>query len=219
MAGCWETSESVLVGILHTEVTTLAWSFGLRNLIVPGEIMPVAGMPYDHARNVVCMRALEMGVDAVFFLDADVIAPPNTILRLLAHKKPFISGVYHRRSPPVGVPVMIKNGGWVTQYPANTVMEVDLVGAGCLLMRRELLEQMPPIRPDAGKHWFSWQVDLPQTPANQGWNLSEDFTMNRWIREKMGIPILVDTGLQCKHVGFSEVTYAKMDALHCNVHT
>jgi hypothetical protein len=221
MPCAWEIQPKVAVGILHTETVTLAWSFGLRNLILPpgSDILPIAGAPYDHARNGLCMQTLDRGFDYVFMLDSDVIPPRDTVLRLLSHKKPLISGIYHRRSPPHGVPVMIKNGGWVTQYPTNTLIEVDLVGAGCLLLSREFLESMPPIKPESGKHWFSWQVDCPQDPKKPGWNLSEDFTMNRWAREKMGVPILVDTGVVCRHVGYGEATYANMLPLNTTPHT
>lgn len=47
--GCWEIQQrnKVLCAILHVDTTTIAWALGLRNLIIPGPIMPVAGMPYD----------------------------------------------------------------------------------------------------------------------------------------------------------------------------
>ena len=49
MPGAWELRQqsSVLCAILHTDNTTVAWALGLRNLILPGGIMPIAGMPYD----------------------------------------------------------------------------------------------------------------------------------------------------------------------------
>ena len=147
MPGAWEVQNvgRVLVGILHTDVTTMAWSLGLRQLQVPGNILPVAGMPYDMARNKINQAALEGGFDFVFHLDSDVIPPPDTILRLMQHNQPIISGVYCRRSPPHGLPVMIKDGQWVTQYPQNSIIDVDVVGAGCLLLRRDLLEHFPPM--------------------------------------------------------------------------
>lgn len=142
-----------------------------------------------------------------FMLDSDVIPPPDTILRLLKHDKPVISGVYCRRSPPHGVPVMIKNGNWVTQFPTNSVIEVDFVGAGCLLIRRDVLEKLPPIMP--GRHWFSWQVDLKGV-VPPGENVSEDFAFNIQCRKKLGIPTLVDTSIQCLHVGLAEASYGKL---------
>lgn len=202
MAGAWELSnhEAVQVCILHTDVVTLAWSFGLRNLIIPGglPILPLAGMPYDHARNAGAQEALNRGAQWCFFLDSDVIPPRDTIPRLMAHRQPIMSGVYHRRSPPHAIPVMLKDGRWLTDYPKNAIIEVDLVGAGCLLVHRSCLEATPPQRP--GKRWFDWTVDMA---GHMEVCTSEDFTWNNWVR-KHGFKVLADTSVQCRHVGYGE---------------
>jgi hypothetical protein len=154
VSGSWEikSQKQVLVGILHTDTTTIAWSFGLRNLIIPGHVIGVSGMPFDHARNSIVRTCLDNGYEWCFFLDSDVVPPNDAIIRLMAHNQPIISGVYHRRSHPVAVPVMLRNGMWLTQYPANKVIEVDLVGCGCMLYHRSVFEKLPPQRP--GKPWF-----------------------------------------------------------------
>lgn len=194
MASSWEWKQQhqVLVGILHTEQTAMAWALGLRRLQIPGMILPVAGMPYAHARDVICQTALDNGFDYAFHLDSDVIPPPDAIYRLMSHNLPIVSGVYHRRSRPHGWPVMLKGGGWITQYPPNTLMEVDLVGAGCLLLRRDFLEQLPPIDPERGQRWFDWRVNR-QHLLPQGEALSEDFAMcfpkGTWVAGNVIKPI------------------------------
>ena len=176
MPGAWEIrqQQSVLCGILHVDTTTVAWAFGLRNLIMPGSFMPVAGMPFDMARNVVCGKALELGAEWVFFLDSDVIPPRDAVLRLMSHRQPVVSGVYCRRSPPHGLPVMIKNGQWVTQFVSGSVIDVDVVGAGCLLIHRTVLGALPPLDERRGKRWFDWRVDM-QHLLPPGEAMSEDF--------------------------------------------
>ncbi len=212
MPGAWEIrqQQSVLCAVLHTDTTTIAWGFGLRNLQIPGPVIGLAGMPFDQARNVACMKALEIGASFLFFLDSDVVPPHDAVPRLMARNQPIISGVYCRRSPPVGVPVMMRNRQWVTDIPQNTVIDVDVVGAGCLLIRRDVLEQMPPQRP--GKHWFDWRVDLQGTiPPEEC--MSEDFTFCMWAKKTLGITIKVDTSIQCRHVGFSQAVYGGFQAL------
>src|SRR5262245_51915746 len=95
--------------------------------------LPISGMPFDNARNHACEVCLGEGFENLFFLDSDVIPPHDAVLRLLAHNKPFISGLYSRRSPPVSLPVMIKDGGWITNYNPGSIVEADMVGSGCLL--------------------------------------------------------------------------------------
>ena len=218
MAGAWEIKEAhkVLVGILHTDVTTLAWAFGLRNLIVPGHICPVAGMPYDMARNVVCRQALDGGFEYVFFLDSDIITPRDAILRLMAHKLPIVSGLYCRRSPPHGIPVMIRQGVWVQDYVPGSLVEVDVVGAGCLLIHRSVLEALPPSRP--GSPWFDWRVNMQGMGLSQEECQSEDFMFCRNAK-KIGIKTFVDTSIVCKHVGYAEATHNRFVPMETTPHT
>ena len=212
MSGSWELPQTAVGAILHTDHTSIAWAFGFRNLIFPGEWVGLAGMPFDMARNVAAMRCLEVGADWLFYLDSDVIPPKDAVLRLMAHKQPIISGMYCRRSPPHTVPVMIKNSQWVTQFRPGSVIEVDVVGAGCLLIHRSVLEAMPPQRP--GKHWFDWRVDMASLATPEMPPLSEDFTFCAHARNKLGLKILVDTSIRCRHVGLAEADFRTF--LPCN---
>lgn len=204
MPGAWEirASQKVLLYSIHTETTTMAWAAGFRNLVLPGSFFFLSGMPYDHARNAAVQQFLHSPYEWLFSLDSDVIPPPDTILRLLSHNQPVISGLYYRRSPPHGLPVMIRNGAWLTNYPPNTVQEVDLVGAGCLLVHRRVFEQVPAQRP--GKPWYDWRVDLKGTGlGHDGECMSEDFTWCAHIK-KHGYRVLVDTSIKCRHAGYGQ---------------
>ncbi len=195
---------SVVCGILHTEVTSMAWSLGLRRLqpwTMP--VIPLSGRPFDEARNLLAMRALECGAEWLFFLDSDVVPPEDAVPRLIARGKPLISGIYARRSPPMSLPVMMRGGRWVEKYPANTLIEVDVVGAGCMLIHRSILEKLPPQRP--GKHWFDWRVDM-QAVLPPGECLSEDYTFCYHVKRQLGIPTVVDTSVICRHIGLGEST-------------
>lgn len=198
MPGVWELERQnlVQVAILHVETATVAWAFGLRNLIIPGpSILPIAGMPYDHARNTACKIALERGCPWLFFLDSDVVPPADAILRLLSRNKPIISGVYCRRSPPHGLPVFIKDGKWGGGWRDNALVEADVVGAGCLLIHRSVLETLPPLDEARGKRWFDWRSDMG--------GMSEDFEFCNAAR-RAGHKIVVDTSVQCRHIGMCE---------------
>lgn len=209
----WEIKErnKVVTVILSVGTVTDHWALGLRRLDIPGpDPMLVAGMPFDHARNVGVQHMLASGAEWLWFLDSDVIPPPDACRRLMARNRPLISGMYCRRSPPEGVPVMMKDFKWVTDLPhdpRNPLVEVDLVGAGCLLLHRSLLEQYPKVAgPRPGKPWFDWRVDMQgHLPREEC--LSEDYTFCRSVQQKLGVPILVDTSIRCRHVGNAEADY------------
>lgn len=206
MAGSWEIgSKSVLCGILSVETVTTAWAAGFRKLVIPGPVQFVSGMPFDMARNSLAQRAIDMGVSHIFYLDSDVIPQPDAVMRLLAHNKPIVSGMYSRRSPPHGVPVMLKGGQWLYNFPKGQTFEVDLVGAGCLLIETDMLRQLPPIDPNRGKHWFDWRVDMSSL-LPPGEALSEDFSYCLHAR-KHGFSVLVDTSVEARHVGLAQATH------------
>lgn len=215
LPGAWEQRQAnqVLVCTLHTDNVYYNWAVGLRRLIIPGpDPVGLAGMPYDHARNVACHHALVNGFPWLFFLDSDVVPPRDAILRLMSHGKPVVSGVYCRRSPPEGIPVMMKPvGQWVTQLPASGLLEVHTVGAGCLLIHRSVLESLPPQRPEAGKHWFDWRVDCTAVMPREKC-LSEDFTFCSHARAH-GFPVFVDCSIRCKHAGPAEADYGSFRPL------
>lgn len=212
MPGAWEQRQpTVLACVMHAETTTVAWACSLRKLQphhMP--VVPLAGMPFDHCRNQMCMLALEHGFDYLFMLDSDVTPPEDCVPRLLAHKLPIVSGVYHRRSPPEGVPVMMRPlGHWLVNYPKNKLIDVDVVGAGCLLIHRSVLQEFKALAP--GHHWFWWTSDmrglLPQDHC-----LSEDFSFCRGAREQ-GWKVMVDTSIQCGHIGNAKATRGQFQPL------
>lgn len=214
MAGSWEliNQNRVLVCTLTRELVSTTWAMNFRNLQIPGTYTFVSGMPFDHARNTGCQKLLEIGWEWLFFLDDDILCPSDIILKLMAHKLPIVSGLYYRRAEPL-VPVMLREDPpnqfkWITQYEQNALVEVDLVGAGCLLIHRDLLLSMPPVSKD--NRWFEWRCDKDDLPQHE--KTSEDFTFIRHLR-KNNIKVYVDTSQVCKHVGLSESVNGKLKPL------
>ena len=199
MTGSWEieNQKQVLTVILTREVVTTAWASGFKNLIIPGAYTFLCGMPYDHARNTGCTKALELDFEWLFFLDDDTIPPNDAILRLIAHKKPIVSGLYYRRNLPI-CPVMLRNVDsgrqWITEFTSPSLIEVDYVGAGCLLIHKEVLHSLQ-------QPWFEWKADRFDLPINE--RMSEDFSFCEKARQN-GYKIYVDTSVQCRHVGLGE---------------
>lgn len=203
MSGAWELPRpDVLLAILTREVVTTKWAIGFRNLIMP----PSAGLsfkygaPFDHARNMACEDALKAGYTWLFFLDDDVVAPPDTFARLSNHGADIISGLYYRRSEPI-LPCMMScdaegNAHWIEHWsPPNTVVEVDYVGSGCLLIHRRVLERMKP-------PWFVWELGREDIQEDR--KLSEDFSFCRRAKRDHGFRIYVDTSVACTHIGLGE---------------
>lgn len=207
-SGAWEReSPSVLMAILTREIVTTKWAFGLRNIVLPGSsgVSFRSGAPFDVARNSACADALAAGFTWCMFLDDDVIPPGDVFFRLAAHNQDIVSGLYYRRQEPIcPVAMTIDAQGqpqWVTSWsPPNSMLEVDLVGAGCLLIHRRVLERMPP-------PWFVWEIgkakDAPSVTPGSGGAMSEDFAFCMRAK-RAGFKVHLDTSIRCEHVGLGQ---------------
>jgi len=213
MPGAWELNmSSVLIAVLNgREQVHMRWAHALRQLQVPitHNFSFPSGMPFDHARNTAVEAALKNGFTWLFFVDDDVVLPADAFVRLAGHQLDIVSGLYVRRSPPVCKPVMlreteqivsgepVKAAHHIEEFTPGSVIEADLVGAGCLLIHRRVLERL--WQPLEGR-LFRWMLE-GHVPAGQ--RCSEDFWFCREAR-KAGFRIHVDTGVQCGHIGAAE---------------
>lgn len=206
MPGAWERPKpNVLIVMLTRELVTMAWALGFRDLIYPERSTHTTmhGMPFDHARSQACKRALELGFEYLFFLDDDVIPPPDTLPRLIQHNRDIVCGMYFRRQEPL-YPVMMKEiegkgTQWIAEFAPNSLVEADLVGCGCMLIKRKVLEIMDP-------PWFVWKCDpfrFPNVPQFE--RCSEDYDFCRKAR-KLGFKLYVDTSIKCLHAGLGVAT-------------
>lgn len=203
MAGSWELPRhEVLVAILTRELVTMAWAQSHRMMQIPpgSNVVYLSGMPFDHARNSAVEAMLAEGYEYLFFVDDDVIIPPNAYAILKSNNLPIVSGLYYRRNLPLAPVAIVRlpNGqpSWLPQWKLGEIIPVDYVGAGCLLIQRRVFEIMPP-------PWFEWTCDRGDLPP--GTRLSEDFEFCRKLKMKHGIIPHVDTRVQCLHCGLSRV--------------
>lgn len=150
------------------------------------------------ARNTLCRRALDTGSEWVLFIDDDHVYPPDLLNRLLAHDKPIVSALYLRRGQPFG-PVAFASRDDETQtytsidltaLPREGLLKVHACGAGGLLIRREVLEQIP-------EPWFQYGVVGK-------WNASEDVIFCEKANEA-GFDIFVDLATHLGHMAPSAV--------------
>jgi len=164
------------------------------------------GTPWDLARNEIVKSAQEHKVEWLFFLDTDVLIPPDTIPRLLSHNAPIVSGVYYTRAPPIEPCVwkeVLPSGKQPIQYNPGEIIQADFVGAGCLLIHMSVFDHIK-------KPYFEWTLGF-EDPDDLTKGRSEDFEFCKKVRER-GYKILVDTSVQCRHM--IDNGYADAQGLH-----
>jgi GT2 family glycosyltransferase len=110
-------------------------------------------------RNEITQVMLDNAADWVLYLDDDHILPQDVLPRLLAADKDVVSALYTQRQPPFD-PVLfdseVKGGGHIRKSLKNGehgLVKVSAAGAGCLLVKRKVIEALTP------PYWTLGQID------------------------------------------------------------
>lgn len=100
-----------------------------------------------HNRNALVNRFLKTDCEWIFFIDTDTI-PPNNVLDMTKHKLDICSGYYYQWMNKKLIPLIFKRfkNGYIahkgTPTKIKNVVEVDGVGAGCLLINRKVFKDI-----------------------------------------------------------------------------
>ncbi|MBI2082284.1 MAG: hypothetical protein HYT76_01825 [Deltaproteobacteria bacterium] len=112
------------------------------------ELMVFQGALVDRARNHLVEQMLSHAnqFTHLFFLDADIAPRPDALAQLLSRNLPIVSGLYRKRTPPHEPMAFIKakKGFIPISERGPALQEVDRVGGGCLLIRRDVFRKMKP---------------------------------------------------------------------------
>lgn len=219
MPHSWELAaqrrNSTLIATLIAPplMVSIDWAYAFAAMEKPPihSIMRMTGLPWSEGRTHVAYQCLNGGHEWLFFLDADSLVPPNTLTRLLSHRLPVVSALYHQKFPTwtgtevkfmpcafnegrdaQGNPVRVE----IADFQYGQMIEAHYVPAGCLLIHRSVFERFLA----AGiKRFFQWTLTI-DNPAGS----SEDFFFSRTCWQ-LGIKCFVDTGIQVIHEAQAKV--------------
>lgn len=143
-----------------------------------------------------CMAVTEAqkrGAKHLLFVDSDTVIPrKDSIVQLLNHKVPVVSGMYYGKQPPfVPIAARLNEAGdrydTLTEWPENQLIDdIHGVGGGFLLIETRVFDDLKP-------PYFCFE-------PFQGDLLGEDYYFCRRAIEA-GYKIHLDTGIQLGHVG------------------
>ena len=182
----------ILICIPAMDMVATGFSQSLAMLQKGGNetaIMFEVGSLIYEARNKLAKQAIAMGADYTMWFDSDMLFKPDTMIRLLAHDAPMVSGAYFRRSPPYHLVAFdecdAETRKW-TDLPLPTeTVKCGGVGFGCVLIKTEVLFEVAA----RYKTWFE--------PFN---GFGEDLSFC-WRARQCGYDILLDPTITCGHVG------------------
>ena len=216
MSGSWEKSPiDVLIAqpISGWEQVDYEWHENQLNFMLnmPKELK-VARIKFpepiiDGSREKAKQTAISNGAHWLFFCDTDLQIPPDTLQRLISHDKDIVGGLYVRRhNPPFNEMLKFRQDGLPGiepirdgAYVPGSLVECDAIATGCMLIRTDVFEKIPPWKltidgQNANPAHFLWTENrLPN-------GMSEDFAFCVKARQA-GVRIFCDTSIICKHKG------------------
>jgi hypothetical protein len=169
-------------------------------LISRGEFIVRDGSPVDYARETIVEQAQASGMDAVAWIDTDLIFPRDSLVRLVRMSNagyPIAAGLYRRAvHDPAGQHLLTRRerAEWATlddlrAHAEGGVTRVALSAGGFSIVRREVYEM---VAAQIGRPWYcvyDWQVG--------DWCFEDTFFHRRCLR--LDIPIHVDPELHAVH--------------------
>src|SRR5688572_26774169 len=176
----------------------------------------IVGQEVGDARNVLADQALNYRhgsgwtASHIFFVDDDVLLPPNALIRLLSHKLPIVSGLYYAKTD-TPQPLMLNASlcGLVDEWEPGALVPVDVHGMGCTLIEMKVFRDLIATGTlDTGIHqgreiyrFFATTRDARTVDENGTptiYNETEDAYFLKRARA-IGYQPTVDTGTFCWH--------------------
>jgi hypothetical protein len=112
----------------------------------------VTGSDREIGRNVLVEQMLGHGdMEWLLFLDDDQAFAPDLLQKLLGRGKSIVGGLYMRRDmpfSPIAYSELLPDGTYLPldlrEHPEGGLVQVAAVGTGGMLIRRQVLETIPP---------------------------------------------------------------------------
>lgn len=139
-------------------------------------------------RNDIVKEAFKQQCEWIMWIDADIEAPIDGLLRLMSHNQDIVGATYVRRSEPYQL--MGRAVGRKTALPMEGLVEMSHIPTGFLLTRVEVFRKIEP-------PWF-WVTHHPNGDVDLG---DDYYFCDKAV--KAGISIWLDTALtaEIKHHG------------------
>ena len=222
------SKDRVVIGFVHTVDVAIGFAHSLLMLThydkaASGRVVGIeqrkASANITNARNDIVQSFLDNSdAEWLWFVDADMVFPPDTLDRLLdsAHdvSHPIVGGLcfgaHHKRLFTTLYAVRDDGAGPYTvrfdTFPEHGKMQVHATGAACLLIHRKVLVAMAEAAAEA-RPFFAPAFPFFQETSMGDKQIGEDVTF--CLRAgQLGFPVHVDCGI---HIGHQKTTVLEFE--------
>ena len=243
-----EISTRLLIACPLTGLVRAEWMMGRYSQAIPCNWSQVElvswldtyspmGFQVADARNVATHKFIEGGFEWLFFIDHDVVMPPNTFSawnqRMHSMKDPVWGGLYFTKSVP-SEPLVYRELGhsYYAGWKLGDEVRVRALGNGCTVYHRSVMKEAWDIAEEYkvgdSKVRMVWQTPTKQEydAETETWLTTggtEDIHFQNYLitkgllkkagwprHQKMKYPYLVDTKVFCRHIDNNGVQYPSM---------
>lgn len=154
----------------------------------------VEGTLGPHNRWLAGQQAIQRECDYLWLVDNDMAFPPDTLPRLLAHRKELIGAAYNSRVLPLRTVVKMLDVHGAVMVPDAATFPSEpfichAIGSGCKLVSVDALRRIP-------QPWFALDWD-----QQTGELIKTDDVWFCEQAKKVGIETWCDPTLSVKHIG------------------
>jgi len=146
------------------------------------------GLSVADARNMSVQGAIERDCEYLFFVDYDVLVPPDALTKLIARGMDMVGGLYFTKAKPPW-PLVLSGGHSMMDWTPGDLVKVDATGMGCMLLRVAMLKKMDP-------PWFDTGASLTDEGRERH---TEDTYFFHRAEDELGLKPYVDTSVSCVH--------------------
>jgi len=153
------------------------------------------GVMTSSNRNWMLKQCLDEGVDAILWLDSDMLYPPDILQKFVESKKDIVGSVYFKRAEPYDPVVYMKGTNKKKPYQIIDVLfEVDGLGFGGMFVKTKVYKKMKGL-----DKWMRYghNFGIPEEMEQQE---SHDLIFCK-TAQKYGFKLYVHTGVQAMHIG------------------
>lgn len=197
-----QRSAKVSVCVPTRDMVHAAFAFDLARMLHHCAIMNIDVSPHFcmgtlivNQREQLIEMADQAGSTHILWLDSDMMFPPDTLSKLLAHDQPMVAANYVTRQYPHKTVAYKHLGDWRSYVMhdgpiSDELIEVEAIGMGCMLVNMDVI--YPMTKPRFQTVWME----------SSGDHMGEDFYFCQQARQA-GHKILVDDELsrQISHLG------------------
>lgn len=154
----------------------------------------VLNRPIAEARNEIVEYALQQGANYIYWLDDDVLAPPDAFLKMFMHQKDIVNGVYWSKSNPP-MPLLFRGHlqGPYLDWHVGDLIEIDAAGNGLTLVKTDVYRNIP-------EPWYSTEyVSFPGVKQTLSPSNNTEDLYFYWKARNAGYKIWADTSIQAFH--------------------